>query len=69
MFGPPAGERADGAYLTDAVPGLAVDVPAQVPVSLLAYVAPDCDAERPGTVHLVLRTPDLDKDTKRRCHA
>jgi secreted PhoX family phosphatase len=64
VFGPPAGESADGpGYLTGAVPGLAVDAPAQVPVSLSgATVRTTVTLERPGTVHLVLRTPDLDKE-------
>ena len=64
VFGPPAGERADGAdYLTDAVPGLVVDAPAKVPVTLSgAGLRVSVELERAGTVHLVLRTHDLEKE-------
>jgi secreted PhoX family phosphatase len=64
VFGPPAGERADGAgYLTDAVPGLVVDAPATVPVTLSgASLRVGVELERAGTVHLVLRTHDLERE-------
>lgn len=61
VFGPPAGERADGAdHLTEAAPGLRVDAPANVPLALTSTgLRVDVELERPGTVHLVLRTHDL----------
>jgi secreted PhoX family phosphatase len=63
VFGPPAGERPDGAgYLTGAVPGLGVDAPAEVSLSLSgAGLRVGVELERSGTVHLVLRTFDLEK--------
>jgi Bacterial protein of unknown function (DUF839) len=62
MFGPPAGERADGAdYLTG---GLVVDAPAEVPVTLSGASVPvSVKLERAGTVYLVLRTHDLEKES------
>jgi hypothetical protein len=64
VFGPPAGERADGAdYLTDSVPGLVVDAPAAVSATLSGLSVPvGVELERPATVHLVLRTHDLEKE-------
>ena len=64
VFGPPAGERADGTdHLTDAVPGLVVDAPATVGVTLSGASLPvSVELERASTVHLVLRTHELDKE-------
>jgi uncharacterized protein DUF839 len=63
VFGPPAGERADGArYLTNGAPGLVVNSPANVPVTSGSGVPVSVKLERPSTVHLVLRTYDLEKE-------
>jgi secreted PhoX family phosphatase len=64
VFGPPAGEREDGAeYLTDGVPGLAVDAPAKVRVALTGSgLRVSVKLERAGDVHLVLRTHDLERE-------
>jgi hypothetical protein len=64
VFGPPAGERANGTdYLTDGALGLTVDAPAEVPVTLSGASVPvSVTLERAGTVHLVLRTHDLERE-------
>jgi secreted PhoX family phosphatase len=64
VFGPPAGEREDGAaYLTGEVPGLAVDASAKMDVTLSGARLPvRVELARPGTVRLVLRTHDLEKE-------
>jgi hypothetical protein len=61
VFGPPAGERPDGSdYLSGSVPGLRVDAPASVPLSLSSpELGVGVELERAGTVHLVLRTHEL----------
>ena len=63
VFGPPAGERADGAdYLVETAPGLRVDAPASVPLSLTGTGFPvTVELEQARTVHLVLRTFDLER--------
>jgi secreted PhoX family phosphatase len=64
VFGPPAGEREDGTlYLTDSAPGLVVDAPAKVPAtSSGSGLRVSVKLERAGTVNLVLRTHDLEKE-------
>jgi hypothetical protein len=63
VFGPPAGERADGArYLTGAAPGLVGSAPASVSVTSGSSVPVTIKLERASTVHLVLRTFDLKKE-------
>jgi Bacterial protein of unknown function (DUF839) len=64
VFGPPAGERANGTdYLTDGALGLTVDAPAEVPVTLSGASVPvSVTLERASTVHLVLRTHDLERE-------
>jgi hypothetical protein len=62
VFGPPAGERENGTdYLTDAG-GMVVESPAKVRLRPTAsYVRVTVRVQDAGTVHLVLRTSDLDK--------
>ena len=64
VFGPPAGERADGAdYLSDTVPDLRVDALSKVVVGPTAQsCAVRVELPRAGTVDLVLRTHDLKKE-------
>jgi uncharacterized protein len=64
VFGPPAGEREDGAaHLTDAVPGLGVDASAKLAVTPSgARLRVRVELARSGTTRLVLRTHDLDKE-------
>lgn len=64
VFGPPAGERPDGAsYLTGDVPGLAVEAPATVAVTLSGATVPvTVELQRASTVHLVLRSFELSKE-------
>jgi hypothetical protein len=64
VFGPPAGERSDGTdYLTDAVPGLLVNMAAKLSATLSGLSVPvGVELERAGTVHLVLRTHDLEQE-------
>jgi secreted PhoX family phosphatase len=64
VFGPPAGEREDGTeYLTDGAPGLLVDAPAKVRVTPSGSgLRVSVKLEHAGTVHLVLRTHDLEKE-------
>jgi secreted PhoX family phosphatase len=64
VFGPPAGEREDGAtLLTGEVPGLRVDAPAKVRVTLSGAGLPvSVELGRPGTLHLVLRTHDTERE-------
>jgi secreted PhoX family phosphatase len=64
VFGPPAGEREDSAdYLTDGVAGLVVDVPTKVSITPLSSVlSAGVTLARAATVHLVLRTHDLERE-------
>jgi hypothetical protein len=64
VFGPPAGERADGAdYLTDTVPGLRIDALTKVVVTPTgAKLRVRVALPRAGTVDVVLRTHDLEKE-------
>jgi Bacterial protein of unknown function (DUF839) len=64
VFGPPAGERGDMTnFLTDGVPGLLVNVPAKAQVTLSGSGLPvSVELERAGTVHLVLRTYELEQE-------
>jgi len=63
VFGPPAGERSDGGgLLTDEVPGLRVDLAPRVTVGPSgAAVHVRARLDRAATLHLVLRTHDLEK--------
>ena len=63
MFGPPAGERTDGTdHLTDGGPRPSY-APAEVPLTLSgASLSVSVTLERAGTVDLVLRTHDLEKE-------
>jgi secreted PhoX family phosphatase len=59
-FGPPAGEREDGTdYLIGDVAGLGVRVPAKLSGTRLRVRA---ELDRPGTLHLVLRTFDIERE-------
>nr|MDQ3936530.1 PhoX family protein [Actinomycetota bacterium] len=59
-FGPPAGERDDGlGYLTGDVDGLSVDAPGALSGSRMRV---GVGLDRPGAVHLALRTFDLDSE-------
>jgi hypothetical protein len=59
-FGPPAGERDDGLdYLIGDVDGLAVDAPGGLSGSRMRV---GIELDRPGAVHLALRTFDLERE-------
>jgi secreted PhoX family phosphatase len=63
VFGPPAGEREDGAaYLAEDVPGLLVDVAAEAPITSASGLRAGVELDQPATVHLVLRTHDLENE-------
>jgi secreted PhoX family phosphatase len=64
VFGPPAGERTDGEdLLTDDVPGLHVDVAPRVTITPSgATVRVRVRLDRAATLHLVLRTHDLEQE-------
>jgi secreted PhoX family phosphatase len=64
VFGPPAGERKDGSrYLTDGVPGLALDAPETARVGPTGSgLRVEVEIERASDVHLVVRTHDLESE-------
>jgi hypothetical protein len=64
VFGPPAGERpGGGAYLTDGAPGLLVDAPTGVSSTTASSGVPvTVELGRSATVHLALRTHDLENE-------